>query len=126
MTVDRHDTEAAHEELVRTYYRLVDSGDVTGLVNLFGDDAVYHRPGYEPLVGHDDLLRFYSGVRVIKEGRHEVTTVVAAGSEAAVHGTFEGVLDDGREVSLRFADFFVFGADGAISRRDTFFFAPLV
>ncbi|MFC0070453.1 hypothetical protein ACFFQW_42150 [Umezawaea endophytica] len=37
-----------------------------------------------------------------------------------------GVLHDGKEVSLRFSDFFEFTDDGRFSRRDTFFFAPLV
>src|SRR5829696_2984426 len=98
-------------ETVHRYYQLVDQGDVPALVSLFTPDATYHRPGYEPLVGHEGLTRFYGQDRVIKEGAHTVSTVVA---------------DDGREVGLRFADFFTVTAEGRFSRRDTFFFAPLV
>jgi steroid delta-isomerase len=118
--------EASVVATVHRYYELVDAGDVTGLVNLFTEDATYHRPGYEPLEGRAGLARFYSQDRIIREGRHSVTTAVAAGSEVAVHGEFNGVLHDGTTVSLRFADFFTVTEDGYFDRRDTFFFAPLV
>ncbi|MFR9674189.1 nuclear transport factor 2 family protein [Streptomyces sp. TR06-5] len=114
------------EGTVRHYYELVDSGDVTGLVSLFTPDATYHRPGYPPMVGHEAMTSFYSGERVIKEGRHTLDTVVDHGSRIAVHGEFNGVLRDESTVSLRFADFFQLADDGRFSRRDTFFFAPLV
>lgn len=111
---------------IHRYYELVDAGDVAGLVALFTPDAVYRRPGYEPLIGAAELERFYREQRVIKEGRHTLSSHLVQGDDAAVHGTFEGVLNDGREVSLRFADFFVFSDMGAFRSRDTFFFAPLV
>ena len=111
---------------VRRYYALVDADDVTALIGLFAPDARYHRPGYQPLTGRDELERFYREDRVIAKGAHAVTAIVAAGRDVAVQGEFSGVLRDGRETSLRFADFFSFGADGLIARRDTFFFTPLV
>jgi steroid delta-isomerase len=111
---------------VLRYYELVDNGDVPGLVGMFSADATYHRPGYEPLVGHDDLTRFYGQDRIIREGRHRITAAIATGADVAVHGEFHGLLHDGSEVDLRFADFFVLSTDGHFSRRDTFFFAPLV
>jgi steroid Delta-isomerase len=114
------------EDTVRRYYDLVDSGDVAGLVALFTPDAAYHRPGYQPMVGHEAMSSFYSGERVIKEGRHTLDTVVEHGSRIAVHGEFNGVLRDESTVSLRFADFFHIAEDGRFRRRDTFFFAPLV
>ncbi|MFJ8435930.1 hypothetical protein ACIQ9P_31980 [Kitasatospora sp. NPDC094019] len=46
--------------------------------------------------------------------------------EAAVQASFAGILHDGSPVSLRFADFFTFTADGALRSRDSFFFTPLV
>lgn len=115
-----------HTALVHRYYELVDAGDVGALVAMFTPDATYHRPGYEPMHGHEGLTAFYGGERVIREGRHTVATTVAAGDDVAVHGVFEGVLHDDREVTLRFCDFFVLESDGRFSRRDTFFFAPLV
>lgn len=38
-------------DTVRRYYDLVDAGETDALVGLFAEDAVYLRPGYEPLVG---------------------------------------------------------------------------
>ena len=113
------------EAAVREYYRLVDADDVDGLLDLFSDDAIYNRPGYPTMNGRDELAKFYGGERVIASGRHTVEKVVADNPQIAVTGSFEGVLKDGTETELRFADFFVF--DGPrIARRDTYFFAPLV
>ncbi|WP_240137706.1 nuclear transport factor 2 family protein [Streptomyces sp. MUM 178J] len=114
------------EQRVRRYYELVDAGDVTGLVGLFDHDAVYRRPGYDPLVGRAQLESFYREHRVIKEGVHTVSTILVHEDGAAVHGTFEGTLHDERSVSLRFADFFTFSESGTFRSRDTFFFAPMV
>ena len=111
---------------IRRYYELVDAGDVPALVDLFAPDAHYRRPGYQTLVGHAQLERFYREQRVIREGRHTLSTLVATDDEIAVHGLFRGVLRDGTEVELRFADFFRMAPLGRIASRDTFFFVPAV
>jgi ketosteroid isomerase-like protein len=111
---------------VRRYYTLVDEGDVPGLVALFAPDAVYHRPGYPPLVGSAELTAFYLDQRIIREGRHTIASLVADSPHVAVQGTFAGVLHDGRTVDLRFSDFFTVGQDDRFTRRDTYFFTPLV
>ncbi|SDG84115.1 Ketosteroid isomerase-related protein [Lentzea fradiae] len=116
----------AHVTSVHRYYELVDAGDVAGLVNMFSPDATYRRPGYAPMVGHDEMSAFYGGARVIREGRHTIDKVVESTNEVAVYGRFAGVLHDGSNVDLRFSDFFEFTDDGRFARRDTFFFAPLV
>ncbi|MGJ7416578.1 nuclear transport factor 2 family protein [Streptomyces cinereoruber] len=124
MTVAQH--LSADVEKVRSYYRLVDEGDVEGLLALFAPDAVYHRPGYEPLTGRAELGRFYREERVVARGRHTVTSVTAAGGAVAVQGGFRGELRDGGTVALRYADFFALSPEGLFTRRDTYFFAPLV
>jgi ketosteroid isomerase-like protein len=111
---------------VRRFYALVDAGDFTGATAMFDDALEYHRPAYEPICGRAGLARFFAEDRPIREGRHTLTAVVADGRRVAVHGAFDGVLRDGRPVSLRFADFFVLAPDGRFTRRDTYFFAPLV
>jgi ketosteroid isomerase-like protein len=118
--------QTSHVATVHHYYELVDLGDVAGLVDLFSSDGSYHRPGYAPIVGHDEMSHFYRTTRVIREGRHTIDKVVEGEADVAVHGSFAGVLHDGSAVSLRFSDFFEFTDDGRFSRRDTFFFAPLV
>lgn len=115
---------AAHH--VRLYYDRVDSGDIVGLLDLFAPEAVYHRPGYLPMVGREELERFYDGERVIESGCHTLQRVTADDASVAVHGEFVGVLKDGSHATARFADFFVVGRDGRFTRRDTFFFVPTV
>jgi steroid delta-isomerase len=114
------------EARVRTYYDLVDASDITELVKLFAQDAVYRRPGYPPLRGRGELERFYREERVIKSGRHTLETVVSSPPRVAVTGSFSGTLHGGQHATLQFADFFVFGADGKFSGRDTYYFTPLV
>ena len=121
-----HEGGVSQVATVCRYYELADSGDVHGLIGLFAQDARYYRPGYPPLVGRAELERFYREQRVIKEGLHVLSVVVAAGDNVAVHGEFKGVLRNGQQVDARFADFFSFGPDGHFARRDTFFFSPLV
>jgi ketosteroid isomerase-like protein len=114
------------EEVVRRYYSLVDAQQFTELVQLFAEDSVYRRPGYEPLIGRAALSEFYGGRRVITGGRHTISELLADGSKVAVAGEFAGTVNGGKQVDIRFADFFTLDSDGLISRRDTFFFAPLV
>jgi ketosteroid isomerase-like protein len=113
-------------EHVRRYYECVDAGQVDQLLDLFRPNAVYNRPGYPPMEGRAAMEAFYRGERVISAGAHTLDRLTVDETGAAVHGQFTGVLKDGREVSLRFADFFVVGEDGLFARRDTFFFAPMV
>ena len=118
--------ETAQVTAVRRYYLLVDADEVAALVGLFAPDAHYYRPGYQPLTGRAELERFYREERVIAKGSHTLTGIVAACLDVAVQGEFSGELRDGRQVSLRFADFFSFGPDDLVTRRATYFFAPLV
>lgn len=121
---------AAHPDVrarVREVYARVDAGDVAGLLELFSEDVVYERPGYPPLSGKAAFEGFYRKARVIREGVHTPDSVVVDGEgRVAVQGRFEGVLKDGREVRLRYADFFRVGQDGLFERRDTYFFAAMV
>ncbi|MFB9904306.1 nuclear transport factor 2 family protein [Allokutzneria oryzae] len=111
---------------VRTYYELVDAGDVEGVVGLFDDDAVYLRPGYAPLRGHAALRSFYRTDRVIASGHHHLGEFVVAGRTVVVRAHFSGDLKNGSRVSLRFADFFEVSDDARFLRRETFFFTPTV
>ncbi|GAA3159681.1 MULTISPECIES: nuclear transport factor 2 family protein [Streptomyces] len=120
------ETERAPADAVRRYYRLVDDGDVGGLIQLFEPTAEYHRPGYDKLTGHDELERFYREERVIESGRHTIRGLVTADREVAVQGEFRGILRDGRKASVEFADFFTVTPAGRFSRRKTFFYTPLV
>ncbi|MEV4020897.1 nuclear transport factor 2 family protein [Nonomuraea angiospora] len=119
-------TDQSQTGRVLRYYEVVDADDVPTLIDLFEPDAVYHRPGYPPMRGHADLRRFYTGERVIADGCHRIGITVAEDNRVAAYGDFIGTLKDGRQVELRFADFFELTPAGRFSRRDTFFFSPAV
>ncbi|MFD7065171.1 nuclear transport factor 2 family protein [Streptomyces sp. NPDC059906] len=116
--------ELAHR--VHRYYALVDEGDTAGVVGLFARDAVYMRPGYDPIVGRDGLDAFYGTQRVVGSGCHTITRLVVGRRDVAVEGEFRGRLKDGSEVDLRFADFFQMDEDLLFETRNTYFFAPMV
>lgn len=114
------------ESAIRRYYETVDGPDPLAVVDLFTPDAAYRRPGYPPMVGHDALRRFYGGERVIVEGRHTIERLICPDqTTAAVAGRFDGRLNDGRDVSIGFADFFTL-RDELIAERATYFDTPAV
>ncbi len=51
MRANDYQVDSVRRKRVEEYYSLVDAGDVAGLVDIFAADAVYYRPGYQPLVG---------------------------------------------------------------------------
>ncbi|AYJ51622.1 nuclear transport factor 2 family protein [Rhodococcus sp. P1Y] len=123
---DNHSVEHGPESVVRSYYELVDANRVEDMLALFDDQAIYRRPGYEPLNGKSMLRSFYNGVRVIEHGSHQITCVIKQDRSAAVVGCFEGKLKSGSQVNVRFSDFFSLNEQGLITERDTFFFTPSI
>jgi steroid delta-isomerase len=117
-------TEAVAQQVLR-YYERVDAGDIPGILSLFAANATYARPGYSECAGRDQIEHFYREERIIGAGTHTIDSVVSSGCEVAVRGQFNGLLRDGRHVTLRFADFFVLTPEMTFAHRETFFFAPL-
>lgn len=111
---------------VHLLYQLVDAGDAVGVAQLHSPDAVYHRPGYEPMVGRERVFQFYDRDRIIAEGRHILETMIADEFQVAINGQFLGTLRDGRAVELRFADFFSVDEHCLIVDRRTFYFTHTV
>jgi steroid Delta-isomerase len=107
-------------------YQLVDAGDAASVAQLHAPDAVYHRPGYEPMVGRERVFQFYHRDRIIAEGRHILETTVADDFQVAINGQFIGTLHDGSAVELRFADFFLVDEHALIVHRRTFYFTHTV
>lgn len=118
---ERSDLEAR----TREYYRMVDAGDIDGVIAWFAEDGTYHRPGYPPMVGAAALRAFYGGERVIESGAHRLDAVLVDGTSVAVHGRFTGRLRDGSQATVGFADFLVYdtSTDGParVVQRRTFF-----
>lgn len=113
------------EQVVREYYDAVDAGEIPALLDLFAADAVYHRPGYEPLRGRSEIEHFYRDDRVIVAGMHTIDDIVVDGDRAAVRGFFNGTLKDHSVAEEGFADFFVL-EEGRIALRRTYFDRPAV
>lgn len=113
-------------EVTHRYYRAVDAGDVQGVLDWFAEDAVYHRPGYEPMRGREQLAAFYGGERVIASGSHRVDQLVVGDSSAAVRGVFTGTLRDGSAVTIGFADLITYDETGRAVERHSYFDVPAV
>ena len=114
------------EALTRGYYDAVDRGDNAAVLDWFSDDAVYHRPGYAPMEGRAALDQFYGGERVIESGAHRIDQLLVDGSSASVRGVFTGKLKDGSQVTVGFADFIDYDADGRAHERRSYFDRPAV
>jgi steroid delta-isomerase len=112
------------EDLVHEYYARVDADDIDGMIRLFEPEAVYYRPGSEPLVGRAALESFYHSQPPIQSRRHILAGLINDGSEVAVHGTAHRIALDGQHSTIGFADFFNVSESGLFSRRRTFFFLP--
>jgi ketosteroid isomerase-like protein len=119
-------SRAEMERLVRGYYRAVDNGDVECVLQYFDPSVRYARPGFKVIEGIDDLRHFYEHVRSIQRGEHRIRHVLIDGAVAATHGKFVGVLRNGEEVAVDFADFMTLGATNKIRERSTYFFVPSV
>lgn len=113
-------------EVTLRYYRAVDAGDVDGVVNWFADDAVYHRPGYEPIRGRAAIADFYGGTRVIASGSHRIDQLIVQDRSVAVRGFFTGRLKDGSDVTIGFSDFVDYDAAGRAALRRSYFDTPAV
>ncbi|MGH3156850.1 MAG: nuclear transport factor 2 family protein [Streptosporangiaceae bacterium] len=111
---------------IRKFYARIDAGDIPGMCALLSPDARYSRPGYPDMTNREDIGTFYREDRVIRDGCHTLTSVVATGTDVAVHGDFNGTLRDGTAARHRFAEFFTVATDGSLDSRRTFFYVPLI
>jgi uncharacterized protein len=106
-------------------FAAIDGRAFDDLERYFTHDVVYERPGYEPIRGIADLLRFYREERRIESGQHDVESLVCGDDAAVAMGTFQGVLKDGAPATEPFADAYRF-QNGRIAHRKTYFFRPAI
>ena len=69
--------------LVEQLFECIDARRWDALPQFFVPDVAYERPGYERLVGLDQLLDFYRSVRVIASGTHILEEIVCDEERAA-------------------------------------------
>ncbi|GAB97339.1 ketosteroid isomerase-like protein [Kineosphaera limosa] len=111
---------------VQGYYDALDADDMESVLEFFSGDVLYQRPGYQRMVGIDDVRRYYEQGRLIAPGRHVLRTLVVEGNNVAAHGEYEGDLKEGGRRTVGFAAFFVFDGNGRAAEHTTYFFTPSV
>ena len=112
-------------ELIRAYFCAVDANDVDRVLELFHEDIVYERPGYDAISGKDRLRHFFAEERIIAAGRHDIEGLLVDGEHVAAWGSFVGTSRTGADLSESFCDVYQM-RDRTIYRRRTFFFRPAV
>jgi ketosteroid isomerase-like protein len=110
---------------LREVYRTIDACDWPALEALLHPEVVYERPGYDPLVGRERVMRFYREERIVASGRHEIIGIVREDGVAACWGHMRGTLRDGSAAEVQFADVYSLDA-GQVRTRRSYFFTPAV
>ncbi|MFI5674073.1 nuclear transport factor 2 family protein [Streptomyces cellulosae] len=113
------------EQLVNTLFDIIDNRRWDDLSDVFAEDGVYERPGYDSLVGLAQIERFYRVDRIISSGCHQVEQVVSDLGSAACWGRFTGEDKAGHALHEGFADTYRV-VDGKITRRTTYFYRPAI
>ena len=113
-------------DLITRLFTIIDSADYDRLGDVFAAEAVYERPGYEPLQGLPRIEQFYRHERVIGSGQHTVEDVTCSETGSAVSfGVFRGTSRAGEALEERFADVYRVQG-GKIVQRTTYFFRPAI
>jgi len=113
------------DRFITRMFSTIDARRWDALAEFFTCDAVYERPGYEPLVGFPALDHFYREVRIIVAGQHRIERMVGGPETAACWGRFVGASRDGKSLDERFADVYEL-RDGRVARRTSYFYRPAI
>ena len=117
--------DEARSARLRRMFESIDGSDWAALSDLLHPQVVYERPGYDPLVGLERVLRFYREERLVASGSHRVDGVLVDGDQASSWGRMRGTMRDGSAADVQFAEVYGF-ADGRIRTRRSYFFRPAV
>jgi hypothetical protein len=112
-------------EFIQAMFDDIDARNWESLRGRFCEDAVYERPGYDPLEGREAILHFYEKVRIIISGEHQLTRIVTNEECGASWGRFVGKSRQGDDLDERFADCYTF-EDGKVKTRVSYFFRPAI
>ena len=115
----------ARKTAVLSLFKAIDNLGWSDVEQYFHENVRYERPGYEPIVGREKLMHFYREVRIIKEGRHHINSILVEEELAMCQGLFVGSSKKCEPLNVRFVDWYRF--DGPIIvARCTYFFSPSV
>jgi ketosteroid isomerase-like protein len=119
MTADAH-------TLVTRMFEAIDARAWDRFEDIFQAEVAYFRPGYPPITGLTELVRFYDTERIIAGGEHQLETVIVGESgQIASWGHFNGITRSGAEVTQDFSEIYDV-VDGRVARRRTFFYCPAI
>ena len=104
------------KQKMELYVRLVDAGDIQGILALYADDAVVEDPvGTDPYVGIDAIAAFYRG------GLGQMSASAVQTGAVRTTGASEGaipfrvsLLNDGKTIEIEPIDFMRFNEAGKI------------
>ena len=113
--------DAGVEGSIRALYQAIELGNFDVLGECFHEQAVYRRPGGAPIVSRARIIDYYRRDRAVATSRILVETIVSQGAHAVAMGLVEGRGREGEPVHEQFADVYEF-AEGAVTRRTTYFF----
>ena len=110
---------------VDALFAAIDGQDWSALQAMLDPGATYERPGYAPLVGAHEIIRFYRHVRIIRSGKHEVHGVIDGCNMLNYYGRFQGEAKDGTPLDVSFCDVCQLRG-GLLCHRRTFFHVPAI
>jgi ketosteroid isomerase-like protein len=93
-------------------FATIDGADGPGFVAFLTDDAVFRFGNFPEVRGREAILAAVNGFwATIRKSRHDVLRVWPGGAATAVDGFVTYTRLDGSEVTVPFADVFVFRGD---------------
>jgi ketosteroid isomerase-like protein len=112
------------QTLVARMFQAIDARDWNRFEHIFQAGVAYFRPGYPPMTGLNELVRFYDTERIIARGQHRLETVIIGeAGQIASWGHFSGITRSGAEVAEDFSEIYQI-VDGRVASRRTFFYCP--
>lgn len=108
---------------IKMLLRAVDEQDWGVLEALLHPQTEYEVSGFLPFRGRDSVMNYYRTVRPIRKGEHLVERIVVDGDYAVTWGRFNGVTNDGAEISILFADALTF-ENRKVRKRRVYYCEP--
>lgn len=110
------------EHVVRSYFAAINDTRLDDLAGGFAEDASLHFPLTDPIVGRENIRRFYEGVLEFYPTRYDDARrfFFSADGSVAVEIYFEGRTATGRDVAFDAVDLFTI-AEGRIQKLQIFY-----
>ena len=103
--------------IMRMLLRAIDGADWIVVESLFHPQAEYAVSGHRPMRGRDAIMTYYKNVRAIRKGEHLIESMAAEGNSGVCWGRFNATRQDGKEISVLFADVMQFEQNKIRKRR---------